>query len=88
MHKLVNGIEVPLTQKEIEEHEAREKAHAEQLKAYALIQYRDLREMEYPKISDMVVALIEKIGENRSEMFDALMLQRAAIKLKYPKPQS
>ena len=86
MHKLVNGIEVPLTQEEIAEFEARKVDHEKQLAAYELVKYRDQRAMEYPEIDEMVVALIEKIGEGRSESFDVLMAKRAAIKLKYPKP--
>ena len=86
MHKLVNGIEVPLTQEEIAEFEAREVKHLESLAAYELVKYRDQRAAEYPAINDVVVALVEKYGEARSESFDALMAKRSAIKLKYPKP--
>jgi len=86
MHKLVNGIEVPLTQEEILEFEAREVAHKVSLAAYELVKYKDQRAAEYPSINDMVVSLVEKYGEGRSEAFDALMAKRAAIKIKYPKP--
>lgn len=86
MHKLVNGIEVPLTEQEILEYQTREAAHLEKLAAYELVKYRDQRGAEYPALNDMLVAIIEKYGEGRSESFDALMAKRAAIKLKYPKP--
>ena len=86
MHKLVNGIEVPLTQTEIEEFAARQIEHETKLAAYELVKYRDQRSSEYPSINDMVVALVEKYGESRSESFDALMAKRASIKIKYPKP--
>lgn len=86
MHKLVNGIEVPLTQEEISEFEAREAAHLVSLAAYENVKYKDQRASEYPSINDMVVAIVEKYGESRSDSFDALMAKRAAIKLKYPKP--
>jgi len=86
MHKLVNGIEVPLTEQEILEFNQRQVEHLSSLAAYELVKYRDQRAAEYPAINDMVVALIEKYGEARSESFDALMTKRAAIKLKYPKP--
>lgn len=87
MHKLVNGIEVPLTEQEILEFQQREVEHLASLQAYELVKYRDQRAAEYPALNDVVVALVEKYGESRSESFDALMAKRAAIKLKYPKPQ-
>ncbi len=86
MHKLVNGIEVPLTEKEILDFEARQIEHETKLAAYEKVKYKDQRAAEYPSINDMVVAIIEKYGEGRAEAFDTLMAQRAATKLKYPKP--
>ena len=49
--------------------------------------YQQLRRMEYPPESDLIVALWEKVIENRPESADILQAQRLAVKEKYPKPE-
>lgn len=47
--------------------------------------YRN-RRSEYPTQDEIIEALMEKLGENRSEKFQELHDRRIAIKQKYPKP--
>lgn len=44
------------------------------------------RQAEYPSLNEMVVALWEKVMENRPESADVLQAKRVEVKLKYPKP--
>lgn len=44
----------------------------------------DLRKAEYPSIESLVVALWEKVVENRDDAANSLQAQREAIKAKYP----
>lgn len=85
MFKMVNGVEVALTEEEILEAELREQDHVDRLAIEGEEAYKLHRETEYPSIKDLVVALIEK-EEGRPEVLNALMLQRLQIKNKYPKP--
>lgn len=48
--------------------------------------YAELRAKEYPSTDALVVALWEEIVEGRTDATDALQVQRAAVKKKYPKP--
>lgn len=48
--------------------------------------YAELRAREYPPIDECVVALLER-EEGRPEALAALMLEREAVKRKYPKPK-
>lgn len=47
--------------------------------------YAEKREAEYPSLSELNVALWEKVVENRPEAAEALEIKRQSIKLKYPK---
>lgn len=59
---------------------------AAEYEAYrAANEYRRLREIEYPPIAELVVALFEKVLENRPEYADTLQAKREAVKAKYPK---
>jgi hypothetical protein len=49
--------------------------------------YAEKRVAEYPSLSDLNVALWEKVVENRPEAADALEIVRQQIKAKYPKPE-
>lgn len=48
--------------------------------------YSEKRSSEYPSLSELNVALWEKVVEGRSESADALEAKRQEIKAKYPKP--
>ncbi len=85
MFKIVNGVEVPLTEAEIADFNERERAHADALEAYELVKYKELRKAEYPTLEDMLVAMVEK-EEGRPEALAELMAKRQQIKTKYPKP--
>jgi len=45
-----------------------------------------LRQTEYPTVTEIAEATMEKFGEARTEKFDALQLRRLATKAKFPKP--
>tara|TARA_B100001250_G_scaffold354744_1_gene328778 strand:- start:2373 stop:2543 length:171 start_codon:yes stop_codon:yes gene_type:complete len=51
---------------------------------YEALQYARDRELEYPSLQDVIVALAEK-EEGDSTMWDEIVIKRAAIKTKYPK---
>lgn len=53
---------------------------------YDLNQIAIKRESEYPTEKELIVALWEKLVENRPESAEALEVKRQAIKIKYPKP--
>ena len=58
----------------------------EKIKAFRKAnKYKEDRQKEYPSISEMIVALWEKVVENRQESSDELQSKRTAIKNKYPK---
>jgi len=88
--KTSNGKEVPLTQEEIDEFNQRERDFAIELEARKPTQYQRDREKEYnesgAKIQDMIVALWEKVIENRPSNANAIQDKRLVIKDKYPKP--
>ena len=48
--------------------------------------YQQLRREEYPRQSDLIIALWEKVVENKPESADILQAQRVTVKEKYPKP--
>lgn len=64
--------------------EQREQAAAI-LAAHDPYDYASERAKEYPSIAEVMVALVEKIGEGRPEAFDALMAKRMVVKAKWPK---
>lgn len=88
--KTSNGREVPLTQEEIDEFNQREIDFAIELEARKTTQYQRDREKDYnesgSKIQDMIVAMWEKVIENRPESANAIQEKRLVIKDKYPKP--
>ena len=49
-------------------------------------QYKTDRFREYPPLEDLIIALWEKIIENRPEPAEALQVIRSKVKEKYPKP--
>ena len=49
--------------------------------------YSEKRAAEYPSLSELNVALWEKVVEGRPEASEALEAKRQEIKAKYPKPQ-
>lgn len=48
--------------------------------------YAEMRAKEYPTTDALIVALWERLIENRPEASVALQAQRLAVKAKYPKP--
>ena len=88
--KLVDGVEVPLTQEEIDDFDAREAAHSAAQIEYAKVAYKDRRQEKYNKRGvtpqAMSVALWEKVIEDRPEAADALQVIRLQVKSEEPKP--
>lgn len=50
------------------------------------IAYQNKRKKEFPTTDELIVALWEKLVENRDVSAEAVQARREAIKLKYPKP--
>ena len=84
-HKLVNGVQVPLTPQEIIEAEQREIEHLQRIADYEATRYQIDREKEYPPIKDIVVALLEA-AEGSPAALEAIKAKRVQIKQKFPKP--
>ena len=94
MYKKVNGIEVPLTDTEIADFNAREADFNSPASQYqiALNQCYAQRLGEYPPVQDIVITLMDTIKDNRqafpaSSSIDAIIAEQAAVKTKYPKPE-
>lgn len=83
--KTQNGVEVPLSEEEIAEFQAKEEAHNAMLAASLLTKYREQRRVAYPSIDSLVVAMIED-AEGRPEALEEIKLLRAQVKALYPKP--
>jgi len=48
--------------------------------------YSEKRQVEYPSINDLIVALWENVVEERASAVISLEADRQAVKTKYPKP--
>lgn len=85
--KMVDGVKYDLTPEEIEQvmQDRAEAALRQKEKEKTL--YQDLRRREYPTIEELTVALIEK-EEGRPQALEELIIKRAEIKVKYPKPEN
>lgn len=88
MNKMINGVSVPVSpQEEQQLKEEWDATAADQAKAAAELQkYDALRRAEYPSLSDLVEALIEK-EEGDPTFLNSLVLKRLQVKNKYPKPK-
>jgi RNase P/RNase MRP subunit p30 len=85
--KIVNGKEVVLTAEE--EAQVKYEWEAFNIKYQNYVaneQYKDLRKSLYPTTEELIVALWEKIIENRPESADALQTLRENVKLSIAKP--
>lgn len=87
MKKIVNGTEVDLTQAEIEEFEARESKHLQDLDYYVKSEkYKDDRRESYPSIGDQLDMLYKAMesGEisKANDFFNAIK----TVKDAHPKP--
>ena len=60
-------------------------ALAKQQSDFDALDYARKREVEYPSMKDVTVALAEK-AEGDSTMWDDITTKREAVKTKYPKP--
>ena len=88
MHKLVNGIKVDLTAKEIAQRQAEEAAFAEaQANIVPTPAYVSQRKSAYPSIGDQLDMLWHSIDQNpalKSQYFDFYETVKA-VKVKFPK---
>ena len=62
-----------------------ETAHAEWKAEYDAQDYARKRQLEYPSINELIVALWENVVEERAASVVSLESKRQAIKAKYPK---
>lgn len=86
LHKLVNGIKVPLTEEEIKEFQDREEAGRALKQEEEKVKYRELRKVEYPTIEEVIIALVEK-ESGRPEALEDIIAKRNEVKEKFPKPE-
>lgn len=86
MLKKINGVEVPMSQAEIDDYNERERLHNERKAMEAKTAYARARQAEYPTIEEMVVAMWEAEMEQNVDAMEALQAKRLAVKAKYPKP--
>jgi len=91
MYKLVDGVEVALTQEEVDNFLAMEAEHLLLKQRQEPELYKSQRADDYHgdgiTIDAMVVAIWERIIEGRPENSDALQVKRLAVKARIPKPQ-
>ena len=62
-----------------------EAAHAEWKSEWGAQEYARNRKEEYPPLNDLIVALWERVVEERIAAVTELEAQRQAVKTKYPK---
>ena len=94
-HKMVNGIEVPLTQEEIDELEARDALFLANQQKYEREQkYKDLREAAYNEqgATDkaLLIAMWDRIADGSPTniaAFEGLESIRQQVKKQFPAPQ-
>ncbi len=84
--KTKNGIEIPLNADEIAEFETMEADHLARVEAYQSVAYKDKRRAAYPSCNDLIVALWERVIEDRPEASDVLEGLRQQVKQDFPKP--
>ena len=84
--KIVDGVEVKLTDDELSKIETAEAEWDAHLAEEAKTQYQRDRQAEYPSIDELIVALWEGVVEERMASVTALEGLRQAVKTKYPKP--
>tara|TARA_Y100000310_G_scaffold344706_1_gene458915 strand:+ start:1614 stop:1877 length:264 start_codon:yes stop_codon:yes gene_type:complete len=85
MHKVVNGIKVPLTEEEIIEFKKREEEHKKRLKLEKKLSYREKRKAEYPDIGEQLDALYHAMDQGILPKVDGFYDKIKAVKEKYPK---
>jgi len=86
--KIVNGRVIELTPEEQAEILAQWQAEdAKRAEYLAKEKYKDDRRKEYPTNEALLVALWEKVIENRPEAAESLQQARLTAKAKYPKPE-
>ena len=87
--KVVNGVVVPLTPEEALAIPAEWAAVNAKKEQYRLKEkYKADRRKEYPSSEELLIALWEKVIEDRPEAATALQVKREAVKIKYPKPEA
>ena len=80
MKKIVNGIEIQLTEQEISDLQNQEQAWLKKKAEYDAEEWKRNRQSEYPSIDDCIHALLDG-GDTLTE----LQAKRTATKTKYPK---
>ncbi len=83
LHKMVDGVQVPLTQEETDDFYRREKEYNEKK---ALFGYLDSRNAEYPKEWEKVEAMWALLSKNDSTLLDQLKKRISEVDAKYPAP--
>jgi hypothetical protein len=82
LHKMVDGVEIPLTLEEIAEFEKIETEWATRQVELAKTQYQRDRADKYPSINDYVDGIVKGDQAQVQAYIDACL----AVKAKYPKP--
>jgi len=80
MKKIVNGIEIQLTEQEISDLQNQEQAWLKKKAEYDAEEWKRNRQAEYPTLQDCIHALLDG-GDTLTE----LQAKRTATKTKYPK---
>lgn len=81
-HKMVDGVQVPLTSEEIAELNARMAEWEAQQTDLSKTQYQRDRAAEYPPMADYIDGVVKGDQAQVQTYIDACL----AVKLKYPKP--
>ena len=80
MKKIVNGIEIQLTEQEISDLQNQEQAWLKKKAEYDAEEWKRNRQAEYPTLQDCIHAILDG-----SDTLTELQAKRTATKTKYPK---
>lgn len=86
-HKLVNGIEAPMSEEETAQRVKDELLWVEQKK----LNYRTERAHAYPKIGDQLDAILKQFNGMVTDLdveLQEIIEAWEAVKIKYPKPEA
>ena len=87
LHKMVNGIQVPLNEQEIAEFNQRTADHEAKMAELAKTEYLEKRKAEYPSESEMIEAMWDHVVNSDSTKMYACANKKAAVDIKHPKPE-
>jgi len=84
MHKIVNGVSVPMTEKEIKEITKEWESNKAEIER---VRYAADRQLAYPSIADQLDMLYHAMDEGKLSKDNEFYVAIKAVKDKHPKPE-